>query len=77
MGWSSLDVEDCSIGLNSGDYVYFAHGYACDAGPATVARATYGREIPAVVRKGNWLGAQFHPERSADVGARFLKAFLA
>jgi glutamine amidotransferase len=77
MGWSSLDVEDSSIGLNSGDYVYFAHGYACDAGPATVARATYGREIPAVVRKGNWLGAQFHPERSADVGARFLKAFLA
>jgi imidazoleglycerol phosphate synthase glutamine amidotransferase subunit HisH len=29
-----------------------------------------------VVRSGNWLGAQFHPERSAEAGARFLKAFL-
>lgn len=77
MGWSSLHVEDNSFGLKSGDYVYFAHGYACDTGPATVASASYGREIPAVVRQGNWLGAQFHPERSADVGARFLEAFLA
>jgi imidazoleglycerol phosphate synthase glutamine amidotransferase subunit HisH len=30
-----------------------------------------------VVRRENWLGAQFHPERSGDAGARFLKSFLA
>lgn len=76
MGWSQVEVDDPVIGLTSGDYVYFAHGYACDPGSATVARADYGREIPAVVRKDNWLGAQFHPERSGDVGSRFLQAFL-
>lgn len=76
MGWSRLDVVDRSFGLATGDYVYFAHSYACDNGPATVASTNYGREIPAVVRQGNWLGAQFHPERSANSGARFLKAFL-
>ena len=77
MGWSRLDVVDAGIGLNRGDYVYFAHGYACDDGPPTIATANYGRSIPAVVRQGNWLGAQFHPERSAEAGARFLQAFLA
>jgi glutamine amidotransferase len=76
MGWSALDVRDPDIGLESGDYVYFAHGFAADSGEATVASADYGREIPAVVRRGNWLGAQFHPERSSEAGARFLKAFL-
>ena len=76
MGWSRLDVQDEALGLQTGDYVYFAHGYACDSGPATVASAQYGGEIPAVVRQDNWLGAQFHPERSADAGGRFLKAFL-
>lgn len=76
MGWSRLDVRDPSIGLAGGDYVYFAHGFACDTGPATLASADYGREIPAVVRHGNWLGAQFHPERSGPAGARFLEAFL-
>jgi glutamine amidotransferase len=76
MGWSRLEVTDESIGLGSGDYVYFAHSFACDAGPETVASAEYGREIPAVVRRRNFLGAQFHPERSGEAGARFLKAFL-
>lgn len=76
MGWSKIDVRDDDIGLASGDYVYFAHGYAADDGEATVASTEYGREIPAVVRKGNWLGAQFHPERSSDAGARFLEAFV-
>ena len=76
MGWSRLDVRDESLGLRTGDYVYFAHSFACDDGPATVAAAHYGRAIPAVVRSGNYLGAQFHPERSGEAGARFLKAFL-
>jgi len=76
MGWSSLDVADESIGLASGDYVYFAHSFACDDGAATVAHADYGRPIPAVVRKGNWTGAQFHPERSGPVGARFIETWL-
>jgi glutamine amidotransferase len=76
MGWSRIDVRDPGLGLVTGDYVYFAHGFACDDGPATAAAADYGRVIPAVVRSGNFLGAQFHPERSADAGARFLRAFL-
>jgi len=77
MGWSRLDVSDEGCGLASGDYVYFAHSFACDDGPASIATARHGRTIPAALRKGNLLGAQFHPERSAGAGARFLKAFLA
>jgi glutamine amidotransferase len=76
MGWSRLDVRDESLGLRTGEYVYFAHSFACDDGSETVAAAEYGRPIPAVVRRGNYLGAQFHPERSGEAGARFLKAFL-
>jgi glutamine amidotransferase len=76
MGWSRLAVTDPGIGLADGDYVYFAHSFACDPGPDTVATADYGRPIPAVIRKENWWGAQFHPERSGPAGARFLEAFL-
>ena len=76
MGWSRLTVSDGRLGLEDGDYVYFAHGFACDPVPEMAASAQYGREIPAVVRRGNWLGAQFHPERSGEAGARFLRAFL-
>jgi glutamine amidotransferase len=76
MGWSRLEVGSEDIGITSGDYVYFAHSYAADDGSATLARATHGRPIPAVVRSRNWTGAQFHPERSGPTGARFLEAWL-
>jgi len=77
MGWSRLETRGQDMGLARGDFVYFAHSFACDDGPHSLAVADYGRPIPAVVRKNNVLGAQFHPERSSAAGARFLKAFLA
>ena len=77
MGWSRLDVREDSLGLRTGDYVYFAHSYACDDTPASVAVADYGRPIPAAVRSGNYSGVQFHPERSGEAGARFLQAWLS
>lgn len=76
MGWSKIETDSAEIGLTSEDYVYFAHSYAAPDGPATIARAYHGIPVPAVVRSGNWTGAQFHPERSGPVGARFLEAWL-
>jgi glutamine amidotransferase len=76
MGWSKVQVIDSAIGIETGNYLYFAHSFACDDGPATLASIHYGRDIPVVVRRGNWVGAQFHPERSGPAGARFLEAFL-
>jgi glutamine amidotransferase len=76
MGWSRLETRGEAPGLETGDYVYFAHSFACDDGPHSIATADYGRPIAAAVRRENVLGAQFHPERSSAAGARFLKAFL-
>lgn len=76
MGWSRLEIPSQASGLTTGDYVYFAHSFAAPDGPATLARADHGGPIPAVVRADNWTGAQFHPERSGPVGARFLSAWL-
>lgn len=77
MGWSKVQVRDPDLGIADGEYLYFAHSFACDPVPAAAATVNYGRELAAVVRQGNWLGAQFHPERSGEAGARFLKSFLA
>jgi glutamine amidotransferase len=77
MGWSKIDVRAPDLGIRTGDYLYFAHSFVCDDGRATVATANYGRDIPVVVWRDNWLGAQFHPERSGEAGARFLESFLA
>jgi len=76
MGWTRIE-HSRDVGLNPGDYVYFAHSFACDDGSATAASVTYGQTIPAAIRQGHLWGAQFHPERSSAAGASFLKAFLS
>ena len=48
MGWTAIEDAAPGIGLADGDYVYFAHGFACPDTPATAARATYGDAIPAL-----------------------------
>ena len=76
MGWSRLSLRASEPGLEEGDYVYFAHSFACSDSPHSVAMAEYGGPITAAVRKDNYLGVQFHPERSGKAGARLLQAFL-
>jgi glutamine amidotransferase len=80
MGWNTLEIRSsCALleGLADGDYAYFVHSYALDLSAATVASTGYGAPFSACVRWGNFYGVQFHPERSAAVGARLLENFLA
>ena len=79
MGWNTLSIDRPSAlleGLSPGDYAYFVHSYALSTGAATVASSHYGSPFSACVQRDNFYGAQFHPERSAKVGARLLRNFL-
>ncbi|MCL1633897.1 imidazole glycerol phosphate synthase subunit HisH [Luteimonas sp. SX5] len=79
MGWNALaDVADTPLlrGIANGDCVYFVHGYAAPVGDDTVASARHGDAFSAVVSRGLYCGAQFHPERSANAGARLLENFI-
>jgi len=79
MGWNQLEFASADPllrGIVSGEYVYFVHGYAVPVGPWTIATTDYGGAFSAIVRQGNFVGAQFHPERSATTGARLLANFL-
>ncbi len=79
MGWNALTelVDDPLLaGIGEGERAYFVHSYAAPAGPHTLAATTHGQTFSAVVRSGLRWGAQFHPERSASVGARLLRNFL-
>lgn len=80
MGWNALQVARAHPvldGLREGEQAYFVHSYAVPVGPWTLATADYGGPFSAVVAQRNFFGMQFHPERSAAVGARLLGNFLA
>ncbi len=80
IGWNTVEVGRDSpllAGMHSDDYAYFVHSYALPVTSATVASTQYGSSFSACVEWGNFFGAQFHPERSAALGARMLQNFLA
>lgn len=84
MGWNELELSENGSAhpvtkvLTPGDHAYFVHSYHMelqDAG-SLLATTDYGGTVTAVVGKDNMIGTQFHPEKSQNVGLKFLKAFL-
>jgi glutamine amidotransferase len=79
MGWNAVQRRRSHTllsGIDAGAFAYFVHSYAAPLGDYTLASAHYGGEFSAVVQWRNFHGAQFHPERSAAVGARLLQNFV-
>ena len=80
IGWNALlkkREHPLLSGVKEGDCVYFVHSFyveGCE--DSLLATAEYGRELTAMVARGGVAGAQFHPEKSSDVGLSILKAFI-
>ena len=84
IGWNALSFPENKpksplfAQVDAGECVYFVHSFAameCDA--VVSATAEYGVPLTAAAELGTVMGAQFHPEKSGDVGLRILRAFCA
>jgi len=81
MGWNQItkleERDPLMKNIPNESFIYFVHSFAVFETPFSLARTNHGRQFSAVIRKDNFYGVQFHPERSGDVGVQFLKNFLA
>ena len=80
IGWNQVRFtrEDPLLeGIPSDSYFYFVHSYhpVLTHEEDALGLCEYGVVFPAIVRRGNLYGAQFHPEKSQDAGLRLLKNF--
>lgn len=57
-------------------YMYFVHSYYAALGADTVAITNYVINYSAALQKDNFYAVQFHPEKSAEAGARIIENFL-
>ncbi|GEP89963.1 glutamine amidotransferase [Chitinophaga terrae (ex Kim and Jung 2007)] len=57
-------------------YMYFVHSYYAALGADTVAITNYVINYSASLQKDNFYAVQFHPEKSAEAGARIIQNFL-
>jgi glutamine amidotransferase len=79
MGWNRIEVTNSHPILNNvlpENYLYFVHSYYAPIIEYALASCTYINHFSAIVAKNNYIGVQFHPEKSGKVGSLILQNFL-
>lgn len=80
MGWSAIEPrrsDPLIAGAETGSRFYFVHSYHVvpDRPDDALATSDYGIDFVSMVRSGNVMGAQFHPEKSHTFGMTILRNF--
>jgi len=82
MGWNKLKLENINHPLlkniNENDQYYFVHSYYLQESEKdkVIANTYYCHQIPAIVGKENFVGVQFHPEKSSVSGQKLISNWL-
>ena len=82
MGWNSLEIYEkkhpIMKNINNNEQFYFVHSYHLKAlkKHQVIADTIYSHKIPAVVGKDNYIGVQFHPEKSSNSGQKIITNWL-
>lgn len=81
MGWNNLvtldPTEPLLRGMSADDNFYFIHSYGAERHASfTKGVCDYEGEFSAVIRRDNFCGVQFHPEKSGASGLKMLTNFL-
>ena len=77
MGWNKLDVKSYDMvfdNISEVDRFYFVHSYFFDVKNKKnlIAETNYGFHVPAIIKKDNIYGFQFHPEKSGLSGQKII-----
>jgi imidazole glycerol phosphate synthase, glutamine amidotransferase subunit len=79
IGWNTVELlaeDPLFLGIPQRSYFYFVHSYRASLSPYTIGRTTYGEPFSAAMRRDNFWGVQFHPEKSSSIGLQILANFV-
>ena len=82
MGWNNLQIENSNHpileNITENEQFYFVHSFALESKQPNqiIANTNYCYKIPAIIGKDNYIGVQFHPEKSGNSGQKFIYNWL-
>tara|TARA_R110001606_G_scaffold24141_1_gene80278 strand:- start:10530 stop:11111 length:582 start_codon:yes stop_codon:yes gene_type:complete len=78
IGWNQINKlkSDLFHGVTENEHIYLVHSFYAPLCTETIAVCSYGLDYTAALKKDNFYGTQFHPEKSSGVGEKILKNFL-
>jgi cyclase len=80
IGWNKVDLiqntEIFTTDFNN-QYFYFVNSYYVDTSIQNAVGVTrYGNSFVSIIQKDNFVGVQFHPEKSGDIGSNIIARFI-
>lgn len=84
IGWNEVQVKSQKSKVKSlfsdvpdRSCFYFVNSYYCEPEEDVIVATTeYGVEFCSVLMRDNIIGVQFHPEKSGEIGMKFLKNWI-
>jgi len=79
MGWNNISILQQGglfDGIKENESFYFAHSYYIPKSEFASSVCIYGAEFAASIKKNNFYGVQFHPEKSGEAGLKILRNFV-
>ena len=82
MGWNNLQFEynnhPVLENITENEQFYFVHSFALESKNTNqiIASTNYNQKIPAIIGRDNYIGVQFHPEKSGNSGQKFIYNWL-
>jgi glutamine amidotransferase len=79
IGWNTISnlKTELFADVPENSFTYFVHGFYAGLGDNTIATTDYIQPYSSALKKNNFYGVQFHPEKSATVGEQIIQNFLA
>jgi glutamine amidotransferase len=78
IGWNQITnlKSDLFKNVQEKEHIYLVHSFYAPLCEETIAEAEYGLNYSAALKKDNFYGTQFHPEKSSEVGEQILRNFI-
>ena len=84
IGWNKINliksnsIQNLTESLQKfdGEYFYYANSFCANLNQNTVATTNYVQDFSTIVIQNNFVGSQFHPEKSGNIGQEFMRLFL-
>lgn len=82
VGWNKISANKeikKILKIKDGSFFYFCHSYYLEINKndkLDYSKTFYIKEIPAIIIKDNFIGTQFHPEKSQLAGSKLIENFL-
>ena len=79
MGWNNVKIEkkhELFLGIEDKQFFYFVHSFVASNTETSITTTHYGEEFVSSLAIENIFATQFHPEKSGEIGLKFLENFI-